>query len=64
METEYQDIRVDNPAPGVVRVTLAREKQRNAYSMRMCRELLAALLAFDSADGLRVLVLTGAGRGF
>jgi enoyl-CoA hydratase/carnithine racemase len=64
METAYHDIRVDSPAPAVVRVTLAREKQLNAYSMRMCRELLAALAAFDRDDGARVLVLTGAGRGF
>jgi 2-(1,2-epoxy-1,2-dihydrophenyl)acetyl-CoA isomerase len=64
MQTAYQDIRVDSPAPAVVRVTLAREKQLNAYSMRMCRELLAALEAFDRDDGARVLVLTGAGRGF
>ena len=64
MATVHQDIRVDNPAPFVVRVTLAREKQLNAYSMRMCRELLWALEAFDRDDGARVLVLTGAGRGF
>jgi len=64
METAYQDIRVDNPLAGVTRVTLAREKQLNAYSMRMCRELLAALAAFDRDDAARVLVLTGAGRGF
>jgi enoyl-CoA hydratase/carnithine racemase len=64
MGTAYEDIRVDNPAPAVVRVTLAREKQLNAYSMRMCRELLAALEEFDRDDGARVLVLTGAGRGF
>jgi enoyl-CoA hydratase/carnithine racemase len=64
METIYQDIRVDRPAPAVLCVTLAREKQLNAYSMRMCRELLAALEAFDRDDSARVLVLTGAGRGF
>jgi enoyl-CoA hydratase/carnithine racemase len=64
METAYQDIRVDEPATGVVRITLAREKQLNAYSMRMCRELLAALQRFDREDSARVLVLTGAGRGF
>jgi len=64
METAYQDIRVDQPVPGVVRVTLARERQLNAYSMRMCRELLAALQTFDRDDALRVLVLTGAGRSF
>jgi 2-(1,2-epoxy-1,2-dihydrophenyl)acetyl-CoA isomerase len=64
METLYQDIRVDRPAAAVLRITLAREKQLNAYSMRMCRELLAALEAFDRDDSARVLVLTGAGRGF
>ena len=64
MDSQYQDIRVDQPAPGVTRVTMAREKQLNAYSMRMCRELLAALEQYDRDDGARVLVLTGAGRGF
>jgi enoyl-CoA hydratase/carnithine racemase len=64
MALAYQDIRVDDPAPAVVRITLAREKQLNAYSMRMCRELLTALQAFDRDDAARVLVLTGAGRAF
>ncbi|MDD9946731.1 MAG: enoyl-CoA hydratase/isomerase family protein [Myxococcales bacterium] len=64
METTYEDIRIDRPAPDVVRITLAREKQLNAYSMRMCRELLAALQAFDRDDSARVLLLTGAGRAF
>ena len=64
MDTDYQDIRVDKPAPFVTRITLAREKQLNAYSMRMCRELLAALQDYDRDDQARVLVLTGAGRGF
>jgi len=64
MQTDYQDIRFDRPAPAIVRITLARERQLNAYSMRMCRELVAALEAFDRDDDARVLVLTGAGRGF
>jgi 2-(1,2-epoxy-1,2-dihydrophenyl)acetyl-CoA isomerase len=64
MQATYQDIQVERLAPAVVRVTLAREKQLNAYTMRMCRELLAALEDFDRDDGARVLVLTGAGRGF
>ena len=64
MDSAASDIRVDNPAPGVLRVTLSREKQLNAYSMRMCRELLHALQAFDRDDAARVLVITGAGRGF
>jgi 2-(1,2-epoxy-1,2-dihydrophenyl)acetyl-CoA isomerase len=64
MPTSPHDIRVDHPAPAVMRVTLAREKQLNAYSMRMCRELLGALHEFDRDDAQRVLVLTGAGRAF
>jgi len=62
--TQFQEIRVDGPAPGVLRVTLAREKQRNAYTMGMCRELLAAFEAFDRDDQLRVLILSGAGKAF
>jgi enoyl-CoA hydratase/carnithine racemase len=64
MSSTYQDIRVDSPAPAVMRITLARDKQLNAYTMRLCRELLAALEVFDRDDAARVLVLTGSGRGF
>lgn len=62
--TDFREIRLDSPAPHVTRVTLAREKQRNAYTMRMCRELLEALAAFDRDDQQRVLILTGAGNAF
>jgi 2-(1,2-epoxy-1,2-dihydrophenyl)acetyl-CoA isomerase len=64
MDRPYSDIRVDRPEPHVARITLAREAQRNAYTMRMCRELLAALEQFDRDDTARVLILTGAGKGF
>ncbi|MET0385924.1 MAG: enoyl-CoA hydratase-related protein [Polyangiales bacterium] len=64
MQTTYQDIQVDLPSDGVTRIRLAREKQLNAYSMPMCRELLAAIEAYDRDDAARVLVLTGAGRAF
>jgi enoyl-CoA hydratase/carnithine racemase len=64
MNTTYEDIRVDHLEPYVARITLARERQMNAYTMRMCRELCAAIEQFDRDDGARVLILTGAGRGF
>src|SRR5437763_1430880 len=64
MQTPPRDIRLDRPDPQIMRVTLAREKQRNAYTMRMCRELLAALEQFDRDDSARALILTGAGAGF
>ena len=64
MDTPFQEIRVDRPEPRIARITLAREARLNAYTMRMCRELVAAIEAFDRDDTARVLILTGAGRGF
>jgi 2-(1,2-epoxy-1,2-dihydrophenyl)acetyl-CoA isomerase len=64
MDTPYQDIRVDRPEPQIARITLAREPQLNAYTLRMCRELTTAIEQFDRDDTARVLILTGAGRGF
>jgi enoyl-CoA hydratase/carnithine racemase len=64
MEPTYQDLRIDRPAAHVLRVTLARPKQLNAYTMRMCRELCEAIAQFDLDDDARVLILTGEGRGF
>ena len=64
METSFHEIRFDRPEREIVQVTLARASRLNAYTMRMCRELLAALEAFDRDDTARVLILTGEGRGF
>ncbi len=57
----YDAILCDQPAPGVARITLNRPAQMNAYTFDMCRELLAALAAYRDDDGLRALILTGAG---
>jgi len=46
---------------GIYRVTLNRPEVMNALSRELRRELTAALLA---GHGFRVIVLTGAGRGF
>jgi 2-(1,2-epoxy-1,2-dihydrophenyl)acetyl-CoA isomerase len=48
---------------GVARVTLNRPDRLNSFNGRMHEEMRAAL-ARAAADGSRVLVLTGAGRGF
>lgn len=45
-------------------VRLNRPKQLNAYSTQMCAELCAELDSYLKDDTLRVLVLTGEGRGF
>ena len=47
METNFQEIRFDRPAPFIARVTLARPERLNAYTMCMCRELCRAFELFD-----------------
>ena len=49
---------------GVATVTLNRPDSLNALNAEMRRELRAAVRAARDDDGTRVLVLTGAGRGF
>lgn len=58
----YEDIIYDGCAP-VAGLTLNRPSERNAYTSRMCRELLHALDRYQRDDDVRVLVLTRAGGG-
>lgn len=59
----YQTIRLERS--GVVAVlTLARPERLNAIDKRMLGELQHALDAVEGDDGLRVLVVTGAGGNF
>lgn len=49
---------------GVATVTLNRPERLNAWTMTMEREVRTAMEAADADDGVRVIVLTGAGRAF
>lgn len=60
----YSQIEHQREESGVVTVTLNRPRTLNAYTTTMCEELCDALDRFASSDHDRVLVLTGAGRGF
>jgi len=60
----YRYILVDDPRPRVRRITLNRPEKRNALSNPLRGELLAALHAADSDDGVRVTILRGAGTCF
>jgi len=51
-------------ADGVALVTLNRPERMNAYTRRMGRELHEAFAACDADDGVRAIVVTGAGRAF
>lgn len=64
MGDDFHDIKFDRPEPAIGRITLARPKQMNAYSTRLCEELVHAIEVYWRDDNLRVLILTGEGRGF
>lgn len=61
--TTYEDIlyRVDE---GVAVITLNRPDRLNAWRAEMDRDVRAAMRAASDDPGVRVIVLTGAGRGF
>jgi len=64
MGTDYRDIIFSEPEPAIAEITLNRPQAMNAYTARMCKDILAALEVYLERDDLRCLILTGAGRGF
>src|SRR5258708_25303434 len=60
---EYNEIRYE-VADGVATVTLHRPDRLNAFTETMAGELVAAFDAADADDDVRVVLMTGAGRGF
>jgi 2-(1,2-epoxy-1,2-dihydrophenyl)acetyl-CoA isomerase len=48
----------------VATVTLNRPEKLNAFDPEACADLLEALRMLSGTEGVRVIVLTGAGRGF
>ncbi len=59
----YKDL-IHEKADGVATITLNRPHALNAISMPMLASLSAALRDADTDSSVRVIVLTGAGRGF
>lgn len=53
-----------NSADGVGRLTLNRPDRLNAFTVRMHAEIGEVIAAVDADPDMRVLVITGAGRGF
>ncbi|WP_288050404.1 enoyl-CoA hydratase/isomerase family protein, partial [Nocardia sp.] len=58
------ELRDDTPAPGVLRLTLNRPGARNAISLAVQRALDLSLSAAAEDDGIRVVILAGAGAAF
>ena len=63
MDVELTQIRYE-VADGVATVTLDRPDHRNAFSGTMAEELVHAAGAADADAGVRVVLVTGAGRDF
>jgi enoyl-CoA hydratase/carnithine racemase len=61
----FQTILLDkNPETHIARVTLNRPERLNAMNESMQTELSSAFRDVAEDDGMRVLILTGSGRGF
>jgi 2-(1,2-epoxy-1,2-dihydrophenyl)acetyl-CoA isomerase len=59
-----QHARFDTAGDGIARITIDRPERLGAYTPRMCAEILDALRTVRLDDAVRVLILTGTGRGF
>ena len=63
LQDDFEDLRVETDGRVAI-LTLDRPDALNAFSGAMGRSLTAALRAADADDGIRVVVITGAGRAF
>ncbi len=60
---DYEDI-IFEVHEGIARLTLNRPGSMNAYTSKTVQECVSAVAAFAADDDAKVLVITGAGRGF
>jgi len=63
-ESDYTVVRIDDPAPGVRRITLDRPEKRNALNHDLRGQLLHALRSGDEDADVRVMIIRGAGSCF
>ena len=62
--TDFQHILVDEPLPGVSRITLNRPDSRNALNNTLRSEIYGTLEANDNDPAVKVTILRGAGKAF
>src|SRR4051812_27741155 len=60
--TEFNDLLVTRPEPGIAVVTLNRPEKRNALRAESFAEIFVAMGELVADDGVRAIVLTGAGE--
>jgi enoyl-CoA hydratase len=61
---EYSVVVIDDPAPGVRRITMNRPEKRNALNHTLRGDVLAALYEGDADPEVRVQIVRGAGPSF
>ncbi len=61
--SEYREIKIEKDG-GVVTITLNRPDQRNAVNVAMHSELEDVFVRLNEEEGVRVVILTGAGKAF
>ncbi len=59
----YEQIRYD-VEDHIATLTLHRPEKLNAFTARMCKEMIDAFDRADADDAVRAIIVTGAGRGF
>lgn len=62
--TDLQHILLDEPAPGIRRITLNRPEKRNALNNRLRAEIFQTLEEHDRDDAVKVSIIRGAGPCF
>lgn len=60
----YKNLLFQEPEPGIAVVTLNRADRLNAFDYETVEEIHACLTHLESANDIRVVIFTGAGRGF
>jgi enoyl-CoA hydratase len=61
---DFEHLRFDRPAPGVLLITIDRPDVLNAANERLHREFSQVWSVVDGDDSIAVSVITGAGRAF
>ena len=61
---EFSTIRFEEPEPGIGLITFNRPYRMNAINMDMLDDLHSLFYQLCTMESIRVLILTGAGRGF
>ena len=61
---QWETVLYDRVDDDIVKITLNRPERLNAQDARLLRELDEAVVTADRDDSVKVVILTGAGRGF